>query len=97
MLGGELRLALVGENPGLAPLHDRLPLCWRRCSTVAALLLALAACTPEGPRHSFRNPATGAVVDACGPYPGLARAVAAAEQGCADAYKSAGWQQVDEK
>jgi hypothetical protein len=60
-------------------------------------LLALAACDGTGAGANFRDPRTGAIVHACGPYPGFPDAVAAAEQGCADAYAAAGWTRVDEK
>jgi hypothetical protein len=45
----------------------------------------------------FRNPQTGEVVRACGPYPGFADAVAEASAGCAEGYAAAGWTRVDEK
>ena len=55
------------------------------------VLLSVAACAPWGPDTHFRNPATGEVVAACGPYPGLATAVEGAEKGCAQAYEEKGW------
>jgi hypothetical protein len=54
-------------------------------------LVLVTACAPPGPENRFRNPATGEVVAACGPYIGLASAAKEAEQGCTEAYEEQGW------
>ncbi len=66
-----------------------------RTIVILGLLIALAACAATGEGASFRDPQTGAVVHACGPYPGFAAAAAAAAHGCVDAYESAGWTRVE--
>jgi hypothetical protein len=58
------------------------------------VLLLLAACVPADQATRFKNPVTGAVVAACGPFPGMARAVSEAEQGCTQAYEDKGWVKV---
>jgi hypothetical protein len=66
-----------------------------RAIFILGLFIALSACAATGEGASFRDPRTGAVVHACGPYPGFAAAAAAAEHGCIDAYESAGWSRVE--
>ncbi|HUK58305.1 MAG TPA: hypothetical protein VLV50_03670 [Stellaceae bacterium] len=68
-----------------------------RTVVILGLLLVLAACAETGTGADFRDPQTGAVVHACGPYPGFASVVAEAEKGCADAYAAAGWVRADDK
>jgi hypothetical protein len=58
---------------------------------IAIAALFLSACAETGQGSLFRDQKSGAVIHACGPYPGFANAVAEAEKGCADAYESAGW------
>ena len=75
----------------MAPL-DRPSMRWLGVIAMAASLSACAA--PDGAGYfsnRFRNPQTGAVIAACGPYIGLARAASAAETGCIDAYEKQGW------
>lgn len=60
---------------------------------VLALLL-LADCVPADQATHFKNPTTGEVVAACGPFPGMARATSEAEDGCTQAYVAKGWVKV---
>jgi hypothetical protein len=76
-------------------LDSRAGLAGMRTIVILGLFIALSACAETGEGASFRDPQSGAVVHACGPYPGFADAVAAAEQGCAEAYESAGWKRVE--
>jgi hypothetical protein len=63
------------------------------------LLLLLAACSGLAPAKTeataFENVQTGQVVAACGPMQGFKGAIEEAQQGCAESYKSAGWQAVN--
>ncbi len=68
-----------------------------RTFLLLGLLLPLCACAEKGQSITFRNPQTGAIVHACGPYPGFAEAVAQASAGCAEGYADAGWVRVDDK
>jgi len=78
----------------MAPL-DRSSMRWLG---VVAMAVSLSACATPGDNgyfsNRFRNPQTGAVVAACGPYTGLARATSGAEKGCTDAYEKQGWVKV---
>jgi hypothetical protein len=63
------------------------------------MLLLLAACGGLAPAQTeataFQNTATGEVVVGCGPMQGFEGAIEKAQQGCAQSYQSAGWQQVN--
>lgn len=75
----------------MAPL-DQPSMRWLGVLAMAAFLSACAASDGTGYfSNRFRNPQTGAVVAACGPYIGLAQAVSDAEKGCTDAYERQGW------
>ena len=61
---------------------------------VVVVLCLLSACVPGSQATRFKNPTTGEVVAACGPFIGLARATSEAEQGCTQAYEAKGWVKV---
>lgn len=67
-----------------------------RTIVILGLMLALGSCAGDRQDRgaNFRDPKTGEVVHACGPYPGIPSAVEDAEKGCADAYDKAGWTRV---
>jgi hypothetical protein len=54
------------------------------------VLMLVSACA-SGPETRFRNPATGEVRAACGPFIGIPEAVQEAEKGCTEAYEEKGW------
>jgi hypothetical protein len=54
------------------------------------ILFALAACG-HVEALALKNSATGEVRAACGPYTGLATAVAEAQKDCAEAWAGQGW------
>jgi len=67
-----------------------------RTIVTLTLLIALSSCAGAGGDQgaNYRNPKTGAVVHACGPYPGIPSVVEDAEKACVEAYDKAGWTRV---